>query len=238
VFFAKDLTMRIRRADQRGSTQYDWLDSRHSFSFGDYADQEWMGWSVLRVLNDDKVVPGGGFPRHGHRDMEIVTYVLSGSIVHRDSQGNEATLKAGELQHMSAGTGIHHSEHNGSGTDPLHFLQIWLLPDETGIEPSYSQTWIDPAALDGHFRPLITPDGQGRTLKINQNATMYGAKLRAGSGARRIIGKDRAGYLHVIEGVVQAGGTVLSSGDGACLFEGTVSVNAVHDCHVILFDLP
>jgi len=230
--------MRIRRADQRGQTKLDWLDSHHSFSFGEYADPEWMGWSVLRVLNDDRVAPGGGFPRHGHRNMEIVTYLLDGSIVHRDSTGSETALQAGELQHMSAGTGIHHSEANGSNTEPLHFLQIWIEPDADGIAPSYKQITVDPAALNGHFRALVTPDGRGRTLAIRQDASIYGSRLKAGASAKRVIEADRVGYVHVISGVVKVADAVLSAGDGACLLEGGVTVKAVYDAHLLLFDLP
>jgi len=230
--------MRIRRTDQRGQTKTDWLDSRHSFSFGEYVDPEWMGWSVLRVLNDDRVAPGGGFPRHGHQNMEIISYVLDGSIVHKDSTGNQLTLSAGELQHMSAGSGIHHSEANASTTEPLHFLQIWIETETDAIAPSYSQACIDPATLNGHFKPLVTSDGRGRTLKLRQDATLYAARLKAGAVAKKVIEPDRVGYLHVISGVIKLAGTVLAAGDGACLLEGGVTVQTVYDAHVLLFDLP
>ncbi len=230
--------MRIRRTNERGRTQHNWLESAHSFSFGGYADPEWRGWSALRVLNDDTVAPGGGFATHEHTDMEIVTYVLDGVISHRDSTGAETRLSAGEMQRMSAGTGITHSEFNGSATEALRFLQIWVYPQENGVIPAYEQTWIDPEVLKGTLRAVVTPDGRGRTLSIGQDVTIYATRLMAGRVAAHTIAEDRVGYLHLISGMIRLAGKVLSGGDGACLPEGGVRLEAVHDTHLILLDLP
>ncbi|MBI5136574.1 MAG: pirin family protein [Nitrospirae bacterium] len=230
--------MRLRRAKDRGATRFDWLTSHHSFAFGDYHDPQWLGWSALRVLNDDHVVPGGGFGAHAHKNMEIVTYVVSGAIAHQDSMGNETRLNAGELQRMSAGTGITHSEYNASPEEPLHFFQIWITPDSDGTAPEYEQTRVEPITIQGHFQAVVTPDGRGRTLSIHQDAFMYLARLRPGTLATRTIEAERVGYLHVISGLVRVGRSVLSAGDGACLTDGGVSVRAVYDAHVMLFDLP
>ncbi|WP_255775213.1 pirin family protein [Microbulbifer sediminum] len=200
----------LRKADERGRANFGWLDSRHSFSFGSYFDPRHMGFSVLRVINDDQVRGGMGFGAHGHRDMEIVSYVLEGAIEHRDSLGNRFLLPAGEVQRMSAGTGIQHSEFNASQTDSLRFLQIWIEPAVTGIEPGYEQANIP---QQGALTPLVTPDGRHGSLRIHQDASLYRLRLAAGEAAALGTG-ERQGYLHVIDGHASTDAVTLAPGDG------------------------
>lgn len=201
----------IRKAGERGRANFGWLDSRHSFSFGSYYDPRHMGISALRVINDDTVKGGTGFGAHGHQDMEIISYVLEGAIEHRDNTGNHFTVPAGEVQRMSAGKGIQHSEFNASKTDPLHFLQIWIIPDITGIEPGYEQKKIE---QKGQLTPLVTPDGRDGSLSMHQDASLYRLRLKPGESFTLNKDKGRAGYLHIIEGAAQAGTTGLAGGDG------------------------
>ena len=205
----------IRKANERGKANFGWLDSRHSFSFGNYYDPKHMGHSVLRVINDDTVKGGAGFGAHGHRDMEIISYVLEGSIEHRDSTGNHFVVPAGEVQRMSAGSGIRHSEFNASRTDKLKFLQIWIEPNVHGIEPGYEQARIEQR---GALTPLVTPDGRDGSLHIHQDASMYRLRLAPGEGftlSTTMHGdNNRSGYLHVISGTATAGELQLGAGDG------------------------
>lgn len=200
----------IRKADTRGRANFGWLDSRHTFSFGGYYDPRHMGVSVLRVINDDQVKGGTGFGAHGHRDMEIISYVLEGAIEHRDSTGNHFVVPAGEVQRMSAGRGIQHSEFNASRSEPLHFLQIWIEPNVTGIEPSYEQAKIEQR---GPLTPLVTPDGRDGSLSMHQDASLYRLRLQAGESFTLTTG-GRSGYLHVIGGSAEAGRETLAGGDG------------------------
>ncbi|AOS95732.1 Quercetin 2,3-dioxygenase [Microbulbifer aggregans] len=200
----------IRRADDRGRANFGWLDSRHSFSFGSYFDPRHMGFSVLRVINDDRVRGGAGFPPHGHRDMEIISYILKGSIEHRDSTGNRYKVPAGEVQRMSAGRGIQHSEYNASRTEPLRFLQIWIEPNVTGIEPGYEQASIEQR---GPLTPLVTPDGRDGTLSIHQDASLSRLRLAAGE-TFTLETHGRAGYLHLINGKVKMADEEFGEGDG------------------------
>ncbi|WP_334078642.1 pirin family protein [Microbulbifer sp. M83] len=200
----------LRRADERGQANFGWLDSRHSFSFGSYFDPRHMGFSVLRVINDDRVRGGRGFGAHGHRDMEIISYVLEGAIEHRDSLGNSFLLPAGEVQRMSAGTGIQHSEFNASPTESLRFLQIWIEPAVTGIEPGYEQANIP---QQGPLTALVTPDGRDGSLHIHQDASLYRLRLEPGETVPLATG-ERCGYLHVIGGSAGAGDIELRAGDG------------------------
>ena len=199
----------IRLASDRGKADFGWLDSKHSFSFGSYYDPEHMGFSVLRVINDDTVSPGAGFSPHGHRDMEIISYVLEGSIEHEDSTGNHYVVPAGEVQRMSAGTGITHSEYNPSKTDALKFLQIWILPNVQGILPSYEQSSI---VQKGKLTALVTPDGQDGSLRIHQDAGIYRLELKPGEQYQLQTGA-RFGYLHILRGQAKTTVRTVSAGD-------------------------
>ena len=200
----------IRKADTRGRANFGWLDSRHTFSFGSYYDPRHMGVSVLRVINDDTVKGGTGFGAHGHKDMEIISYVLEGAIEHRDSTGNHFVVPAGDVQRMSAGRGIQHSEFNQSRSKRLRFLQIWIEPNVTGIKPGYEQARIEQR---GALTPLVTPDGREGSLSLHQDASLYRLRLQPGEAYTLSTG-GRSGYLHVIDGGADAGKTRLTPGDG------------------------
>ncbi|WP_105102696.1 pirin family protein [Microbulbifer pacificus] len=224
-----------RRADERGRANFGWLDSRHTFSFGRYYDPKHMGISVLRVINDDTVAPGAGFDAHGHRDMEIISYILSGAIEHQDSMGNEFVVPAGDVQRMTAGTGITHSEYNHSKTDPLKFLQIWIVPNQRNLPPGYEQKTIPQS---GRLTPLVTPDGRDGSLTVHQDASIFRAQLEAGEQLTLNTGQ-RMGYLHVITGSVQASGNSLSAGDGVGVIDEPLELIAGEPGITALwFDLP
>ncbi len=226
----------IRPANERGWMRLGWLDSRHSFSFGHYYDPQHMGLSVLRVINDDTVAPGAGFETHAHRDMEIITYVLEGAIKHKDSMGNAFTLRAGEVQRMSAGTGILHSEFNASSSEPLKFLQIWIVPDRKGLEPGYEQANIEQSDT---LTPLVTPDGRKGSLTLHQNVLLSRLRLNE-SESHSMLLTDRVGYLHVIQGQAQVNDHVLGPGDAlGVLALQQVSVMAKQgDFEALWFELP
>lgn len=225
----------IRKSEERGRGFFGWLDSRHSFSFANYYDPNHMGVSKLRVINDDIVAPGAGFGTHPHRDMEILSVVLEGSIEHQDSMGNIHRLNAGEVQLMSAGTGVTHSEYNPSQTDPLRFLQIWIMPEKSGLTPGYAQRPIP--EVDGASL-LVSPDGADDSLKINQDAKVF--RLQLGPGEHRLpLPEDRIGYLHVISGGAEIGPHPLSKGDAATLSaEANRQLVATEPTVALLFDLP
>lgn len=224
-----------RAADARGKANFGWLNSHHTFSFGNYYDPEHMGVSVLRVINDDIVTPGAGFGKHGHRDMEIISYILEGSIEHKDSMGHSYILPAGEIQRMSAGTGITHSEFNASKTKPLKFLQIWISPNVKGIKPSYEQM---PIVQSSTMTPLVTPDGRDGSLSIHQDASLYRLQLKAGE-SYDLVAQSRIGYLHVLEGSSVNVGTGLKSGDGLGIIKDQLTVAAGDNGLTALwFDLP
>jgi redox-sensitive bicupin YhaK (pirin superfamily) len=229
-----------RAADQRGKANFGWLDSRHSFSFGSYYDANHMGVSALRVINDDHVTPGAGFEKHGHRDMEIISYILEGSIEHKDSMGNHFVIPAGEVQIMSAGTGVTHSEFNGSQTEDLKFLQIWISPNKKGIQPSYEQM---PIVQTSALTPLVTPDGRDGSLRIQQDASLYRLQLQEGEGYELNVGaqaaKHEVGYLHVISGSATGDQYTLKPGDGLGMVKEKLSVTAGPEGLIALwFDLP
>lgn len=225
----------IRLADERGTANFGWLNSRHSFSFGHYYDARHMGISVLRVINDDTVIGGAGFDTHGHRDMEIISYVTQGAIEHKDSMGNRFVVPAGEVQRMSAGTGITHSEYNASPTDTLKFLQIWIQPNQQGLVPGYEQARIE---QQGPLTPLVTADGRDGSLRINQDAFLYRLQLGAGEEQTFTL-PNRAGYLHVIDGKGSASGQLISGGDGIGLLQTqTLQVTATEPLEALWFDLP
>jgi len=230
--------IQIRKAAERGHFNHGWLDTFHTFSFGDYYDPAHMGFRSLRVINDDRVQAGKGFPMHGHRDMEIVTCVLAGALEHKDSMGNGSVIRAGELQRMTAGTGVRHSEFNPSQKEPVHLYQIWLLPERTGLEPSYEELAVSEEEKRGRFRLVASPDGADRSMTIHQDARIYLASLLPEQAVSHRIEPGRAAWLQVLEGRVNLLGNNLSAGDGAAITgENTVAVEAAGPSEVLLFDL-
>jgi redox-sensitive bicupin YhaK (pirin superfamily) len=228
----------IRRAGQRGSANHGWLDTRHTFSFADYHDPQHMGFRALRVINEDRVAPGRGFGTHPHRDMEIISYVLEGALAHRDSLGNGGVIRPGEVQRMSAGTGVRHSEHNASQEQPVHFLQIWIVPTARGLPPSYEQRAFDPHERDGALRLVVDPDGREGALKINADARLYTTSLRAGAQVEHEVKAGRHAWIQVARGVIEVAGETLEAGDGASLSEaGSLVLKAIEPAEVLVFDL-
>jgi hypothetical protein len=227
----------IRKAADRGHANHGWLDSYHTFSFADYYDPAHMGFRSLRVINDDTVLGGGGFDLHSHREMEIVSYVLSGALQHRDSMGHTAVMKAGDVQRISAGTGISHSEHNFSPIEPVHFLQIWILPGRAGVKPDYAQKSFA-AAPPG--QPILVASKKGRdgSIPINQDADLVLAKLESGQSFRHPLVAGRHAWVQVAEGEITVNGQALKRGDGAALSqEVAVDVSGRKPAQVLLFDL-
>jgi hypothetical protein len=228
-----------RRAADRGATRLPWLDGRHSFSFGDYHDPEWMQWSALRVLNDDRVAPGGGFPTHPHRDMEILTWVLDGALEHADSMGTGAVIHPGEAQLMSAGTGVTHSEFNHSQTEPVRLLQIWFPPARRGLPPAYQQRRFPDGELHDHLRALVTPDGRDGSLVVHQDVSAYAARLSPEAAVTHALAPGRHAWVQVAKGAANVNGTALEEGDGAGLVgETMVAVASPTGGEVLVFDLP
>lgn len=231
--------IQIRKADERGHAEHGWLESWHSFSFAEYYDPAHMGFSVLRVINEDIVAPGSGFGMHPHRDMEIVTYVLSGALQHQDSLGTGAVITAGEVQRMSAGTGIRHSEFNASSSEPVHLLQIWILPERAGITPGYEQKRIPDEEKRGRWKAIATRDGRDDSLTIHQDAALYAAILDDGERIEFSPEPERVQYLQVVRGEVSMNGEVLSVGDAAAILgEQELLLAASGGGEVLLFDLP
>ncbi len=231
--------IRIRRSHERGHANYDWLDTYHTFSFNDYHDPAHMGYRVLRVINEDRVAPGQGFPMHGHRDMEIVTYVLSGELEHRDSLGNGAVLRPGELQRITAGRGIQHSEFNPSPSVPVHLYQIWLLPRERGLAPSYEQREMPPQNRNGELRLVASCDGRQGSLRIEQDAEIFLSSLDANQRMTHALAAGRGAWLQVVRGAVTLGGQRLEQGDAAAIDEVShIEIDAPERAEVMLFDLP
>lgn len=231
--------IQIRKANERGHAEHGWLESWHSFSFAEYYDAAHMGFSVLRVINEDIVAPGSGFGMHPHRDMEIVTYVLSGALQHKDSLGTGAVITAGEVQRMSAGTGIRHSEFNASGSEPVHLLQIWILPDRADITPGYEQKRIPDEEKRGRWKAIATRDGRDDSLTIHQDAALYAAILDDGERIEFRPEPERVQYLQVVRGEVSLNDEVLSAGDAvAVLGEKELPLAAWGSGEVLLFDLP
>src|SRR5262245_41074084 len=196
----------IRRAAERGRTDFGWLDSRHTFSFGDYQDFDHMGFHSLRVINDDRVAGGGGFPTHPHRDMEIITWVLSGALEHRDSIGTGYVIRAGDLQRMTAGTGIQHSEFNASKSEPVHFLQIWIFPEKRGLKPGYAQQSYPAAERKGQLKLVASRDGRDGSLGVHTDASVYATALDAGQRVKHQLAPGRAAWVHVATGAVTLNG--------------------------------
>ena len=229
----------IRRSDERGRADHGWLNSFHSFSFADYFDAAHMGFGPLRVINEDRVQPGAGFGTHGHRDMEIISYVLSGELAHKDSIGNGSVIRPGDVQRMSAGSGIRHSEFNGSATQPVHFLQIWIQPDRQGIAPGYEEKHFDEADKRGRLRLIASPDGAEGSVGIHQDARVYAGLFDGDEAASFAIGGERQVYVHVARGAVEVNGNLLSAGDALKLRDvGSLSVSRGRGAEVLVFDLP
>ncbi|MCG6939287.1 MAG: pirin family protein [Gammaproteobacteria bacterium] len=229
----------VRQANERGHFTGHWLDSYHSFSFGEYYDPEHMGVSVLRVINDDRVIPGAGFPTHFHADMEIISYVLEGELEHKDSMGNGSVIRPGDVQRMSAGTGITHSEFNPSTNYATSFLQIWLLPDKRGLTPGYAQKHFSDEDKKGQLKLLVSADGREGSVSANTDAMMYATLLDAGQTVSHEIQAGRVSYLHVAKGSVHINGNSLHSGDAACIAdEPKVEIVGQKLSEVLLFDLP
>jgi quercetin 2,3-dioxygenase len=230
--------MQIRRGLERGHADHGWLESYHSFSFADYYDPQYMGFGDLRVLNEDRVRGGEGFPMHAHRDMEIITYVLDGALAHRDSMGNSSVIRAGEVQRMSAGTGVRHSEYNASPDREAHFLQIWLYPARAGIAPGYEQKAFGGADRRNRLCLLVSPDGREGSLSMNQDAFLYGAILDPGRGVTHEFAGGRKGYVHIARGSARVNGERLSAGDAMALSAApAVSIEAETAAEILLFDL-
>lgn len=228
----------LRPAGERGHANHGWLDTWHSFSFAHYYDPQYMGVSALQVINDDTVAPGAGFATHGHENMEIISYVLAGGLEHRDSMGFGTVIRPGEVQRMSAGTGITHSEYNASDKEPVKFLQIWISPNKRDIEPSYEQKAFHDA-LHGRLCLVASPDGQDGSLTIHQDAELYAARLKAGEAVEYRLAGGRTAYLHVARGVLSLNGQALSGGDGAAVQqEDGLRLEAQEDTEVLLFNLP
>jgi redox-sensitive bicupin YhaK (pirin superfamily) len=228
----------IRKGNERGITDFGWLDSRHTFSFGDYQDPRHHQFRALRVINDDRVAPGGGFPTHPHRDMEILTCVLSGQLEHRDSMGNGEVIHAGEWQAMTAGTGITHSEFNPSKKEPVHLLQIWLFPDKRGHTPGYQQRLFTDAEKAGQLRLVASPDGEDGSLVIHQDARVYQSKLTGGQSATHVLAPGRAAFVHVATGAATVNGTKLVGGDAVAVEqEPAVTIRGDESAEVLMFDL-
>jgi redox-sensitive bicupin YhaK (pirin superfamily) len=229
----------IRRADDRGHAQHGWLDSRHSFSFADYYDPDHMGFRNLRVINEDRVQPGEGFGTHPHRDMEIVSYVLEGGLEHRDSMRNGSVIRPGDVQRMSAGTGVTHSEFNSSRSDVVHFLQIWLLPSKRGIEPSYEQKTFSREDENGRLRLVASPDGRDGSVTLHADALLYAGLFAAGQAGQYELAPGRHAWVQVARGRVRVNGRELSAGDGASLSdEKLVQLEGIDAGEVLVFDLP
>ena len=229
----------LRKNNQRGYADHGWLKTHHSFSFGDYYDTEHMGFGPLRVINEDRVAAGMGFGKHGHKDMEIISYVLDGALAHEDSMGNGSAIKPGDVQRMSAGTGVTHSEFNHSKTGTTHFLQIWITPDVTGIKPSYEEKHFDAASKRGQLRLIGSPDGREGSVMIHQDATLYAGLFDGAEHAEISISTGRLCYVHVASGNVAVNGQTLAAGDAARLIDvSQVRLDKGENAEVLLFDLP
>ena len=230
--------LELRRSEDRGHANHGWLDSYHSFSFADYHDPEHMGYGPLRVINEDRVQAGAGFGTHGHRDMEIISYVLDGALAHQDSMGNGSTIVPGDVQRMSAGTGVRHSEFNHSKDGATHFLQIWIEPKFTGIKPSYEQKHFTAEDRRGRLRLIVSPDGREGSLSMNQDAFLHAGLFDGEEAAQLTIAASRRGYVHVARGSVSVNGQRLRAGDALKTGAGTIRLENGSDAEVLVFDLP
>jgi redox-sensitive bicupin YhaK (pirin superfamily) len=228
----------IRKASDRGHADHGWLDTWHTFSFADYQDPRWMGFRALRVINDDTVAGGAGFGTHPHRDMEIITYVLAGALQHRDSMGHTAVLKAGDVQRISAGTGILHSEQNYSPIEPVHFLQVWILPNRKGVKPDYAERTFGTAPVQPGLTRIASRDGREGSVLINQDADVWLGRFDSGTAVAHALESGRHAWVHVAEGEVSLNGHVLAGGDGVAVTdEKVLELKASKPSQVLVFDL-
>lgn len=228
----------IRRSEERGGGDYGWLNTKHTFSFDQFHDPKWMGFRSLRVINEDHVAPAAGFPLHPHRDMEIITYLLSGELEHKDSLGTGSVIRPGDGQRMSAGRGIRHSEMNPSVSESAHLLQIWLMPDKQGHEPSYEQREFPEKEKRGKLRLIASPDGKDGSVTIHQDAKLYVSLLSPGQEVTHELGKGRYAWLQVAKGAVELNGKKLAQGDGVAVSdESKLVIKGTQDAEVLLFDL-
>jgi len=228
----------LRRAEDRGHADHGWLDTHHTFSFADYHDPAQMGHGPLRVLNDDTVAPGGGFPTHGHQDMEIISYVIEGALEHKDSLGNGSVMRPGDVQRMSAGPGVRHSEFNASKTEPVHFLQIWILPERNGLPSGYEQKFFKDEEKRGRWRLVASPDGAQGSVRLQQDARIYAALVSPGPALVHTVSAGRKGWLHLVRGTAQVNGQALRAGDGLAIDGAeTLSVTTADQGEVLLLDM-
>ena len=228
----------IRPANERGIANLGWLNSRHTFSFGHYYDPQFMGFGPLRVINEDRVQPGQGFGMHGHSDMEIISYVLDGALEHKDSLGTGSIIRPGDVQRMTAGTGVRHSEFNASDADPVHFLQIWILPEQEGLEPSYEQKAFSDDQKRGQLRLVGSRDGRDGSVTIHQDVDLYASLLEAGDEVTYELGEGRSGWVQVARGSVRLDDNVLAAGDGVALKGArSLGIVGVEDAEILLFDM-
>jgi redox-sensitive bicupin YhaK (pirin superfamily) len=228
----------IRKASERGHANHGWLDSHHTFSFADYHDPKHMGFGPLRVINDDRVAGGGGFPPHGHRDMEIISYVIEGALEHKDSMGNGSVIRPGDVQRMSAGPGVRHSEQNASRTEPVHFLQIWIQPSRAGLPSGYEQKPFSDDDKRGTLRLVASPDGAEGSVRIQQDVRMYASIVEPERAVQHTIARGRKGWLHVVTGSVNVNGQALEAGDGLAIEgEESLRVSSSEKGEVLLFDM-
>jgi quercetin 2,3-dioxygenase len=230
--------MQIRKSNQRGHADHGWLNTHFTFSFGDYYDPKYEQFRTLRVMNDDRIAGGGEFPMHPHRDMEIVTYVLEGALKHSDSMGNGSVIGPGDVQYMSAGTGVRHSEANASKTEPVHLYQIWMFPDKQGLKPVYDQKNFSAAEKKGKLRLVASPDGRDGSVEIRQDNELYAAVLDPGQSVRHTLKPNRHAYVQVARGMVKLNGKELMEGDGAAISRETaLELTGVEEAEVLVFDL-
>lgn len=228
----------VRRSDERGHFNFGWLDTRHTFSFGEYHDPAHMGFRDLRVINEDRVQPGEGFPAHPHRDMEIITYILEGALEHRDSMGTGSVIRPGEVQRMAAGTGVTHSEFNASKSDSAHLLQIWILPEKKGLEPGYEQRAFSRKEMEGSFRLIASRDGREGSVTIHQDASLYAALLDAGKTLEHRLALGRHAWVQVARGALTLNGSALGEGDGAAASDETsLTIRAEKPSEILFLDL-
>jgi redox-sensitive bicupin YhaK (pirin superfamily) len=231
--------LEVRKSAERGVAEHGWLSSRHSFSFAEYHDAGNMGFGPLRVINEDRVQPGQGFGTHGHQDMDIISYVLDGALEHKDSLGTGSVIRYGDVQRMSAGTGVRHSEFNHSTTEPVHFLQIWLIPSQRGLAPSYEEKHFDPDSKHGRLCLIASRDARDGSVLIHEDAAIYASILDGDDRVELALAPGRLAYVHVIRGSVKGNGVDLSAGDALKLIDETrVTLDGAHDTELLLFDLP
>jgi quercetin 2,3-dioxygenase len=238
LILEEDPMIAIRKSNDRGHANHGWLDTRFTFSFADYYDPKHIHFRTLRVMNDDRIAGGGGFPTHPHRDMEIVTYVLEGALAHKDSMGNGSVIRPGDVQYMSAGTGVAHSEFNASDTEPTHLYQIWMFPDKKNYAPTYDQKHFSEADKRGRLRLVASPDGRDGSIKIRQDNELYATVLAPGESVKHELKLDRHAYVQMARGRLTLNGQTIEMGDGAAISaEKSVELTAVDNAEVLLFDL-